>query len=216
MKYLLVVLITATLAFSPAFAYAKSDKGKGKGQGKGDGLGLELVDLEDKDDDDDDEEGDESKEDDLEDGTESDDEEEDTEDEGEEDDDKPGNNGIRHLVEELEERVDILEGLIANADLDDDGYTLAEGDCNDADFDINPGESEILGDGVDNDCDAATTDDGSFPDLVDNDEDGFFGNSPDPAALDCDDENPDVNPWATEISGNGIDDDCDGAIDELD
>ncbi|MBN1771323.1 MAG: hypothetical protein JXB32_08690 [Deltaproteobacteria bacterium] len=35
-----------------------------------------------------------------------------------------------------------------------------------------------------------------------------------PSDVDCDDTRADVNPGATEVCGNGIDDDCDGATDE--
>lgn len=40
--------------------------------------------------------------------------------------------------------------------------------------------------------------------------DGYSSNS-----IDCDDTNADVNPDALEIEDNGIDDDCDGDIDEI-
>ena len=39
------------------------------------------------------------------------------------------------------------------ADLDGDGYTEDEGDCNDGDPEINPGVREVCDDEIDNDCD---------------------------------------------------------------
>jgi hypothetical protein len=41
-------------------------------------------------------------------------------------------------------------------DLDGDGYSEAEGDCDDGDDTAYPGASEVAGDGVDNDCDGRT------------------------------------------------------------
>ena len=46
-------------------------------------------------------------------------------------------------------------------DLDLDGWGEADGDCDDSDPDINPGEAEVCGDGIDNDCDATTGDGGT-------------------------------------------------------
>ena len=97
-------------------------------------------------------------------------------------------------------------------------------DCDDTDEDINPGADEIC-DGVDNNCNGEIDETGaalSF--FADGDGDGF-GDSGDvttscvaPAGYvadssDCDDTRDFVYPGATETC-NGLDDDCDGDIDD--
>lgn len=51
-------------------------------------------------------------------------------------------------------------------------------------------------------------------DAVDMDGDGYFDIENDCSETDCDDTNADVNPGAEEICGDGIDNNCDGQIDE--
>jgi hypothetical protein len=84
------------------------------------------------------------------------------------------------------------------ADLDEDGYSEADGDCNDNEAAAYPGADEIC-DGIDNDCDGEL-----LPEELDEDNDGF--------ALcdgDCNDADPDIYPGAPEIC-DGEDSDCDG------
>ena len=101
-------------------------------------------------------------------------------------------------------------------------------DCNDTNPAIHPGQPEICGNGIDDNCDGLTD---SGTDLVgctvfyvDADGDGF-GDKNQSACLcaatalytvkvggDCNDGDPAVNPKATEIC-NGIDDNCDGITD---
>ena len=81
-------------------------------------------------------------------------------------------------------------------DLDGDGFTVDQGDCDDDDPDVNPGADEIPYDGKDNDCDPSTRDD-------DIDEDGFGIED------DCDDDDDDVNPDTEEEAYDGKDNDCD-------
>ena len=45
------------------------------------------------------------------------------------------------------------QNRIVNFDSDGDGYTPAQGDCNDFDANVNPGAPENCFDGIDNDCD---------------------------------------------------------------
>lgn len=89
-------------------------------------------------------------------------------------------------------------------DLDGDGLTEAEGDCDDRDPDTGPGASE-LPDGRDNDCDGSTDEDTV---LSDDDGDGV-------AEIDgdCDDSDDRVKPGADPVEGVA-DADCDGLADD--
>ncbi len=82
-------------------------------------------------------------------------------------------------------------------------------DCDDSEATAFPGNTEIC-DQIDNDCDG-TVDDG-----FDNDSDNFFagaGCDSYYADVDCNDSNASVYPGAPEAC-NGVDDDCDVAVDE--
>ncbi len=111
---------------------------------------------------------------------------------------------------------------LSSVDRDGDGFVESE-DCNDEDAAINPGATELC-DGVDNDCDGEVDEGVTDAFYQDADGDGF--GSPDgaiegceqqpgtvPSATDCDDGNPDVHPGANEVC-NGVDEDCDGLVDE--
>lgn len=108
-------------------------------------------------------------------------------------------------------------------DNDGDGFSIAEGDCNDADETIHPARGDVFGDRIDNDCDG-WADNG--PDDVDDDGDGFCESGRDQngdgvcrgpgerggfSGGDCNDSDPNINPAleGSEIEHNNIDDDCD-------
>ncbi|HRK82343.1 MAG TPA: MopE-related protein [Saprospiraceae bacterium] len=106
------------------------------------------------------------------------------------------------------------------------GYSTVAGDCNDNNANINPNAAEVC-DGIDNDCDSMIDEGLSFTTYyVDNDGDGFgTGNGQtlcsnpgagySTVAGDCNDNNADIKPNATEVC-DGIDNDCDGLVDSAD
>ena len=93
-------------------------------------------------------------------------------------------------------------------DVDGDGFEGAQcspspslKDCKDDDPHIFPGAPDLCGDGIAQNC----VQDGSCS--CDNDKDKYC------APADCDDNNPNVHPWATEKCDR-VDNDCDSLIDE--
>jgi large repetitive protein len=112
------------------------------------------------------------------------------------------------------------------------GQVTDDRDCDDADAAVNPGATEVCN-SVDDDCDGAVDDDDSGLDLstagtwyVDGDSDGYgdaatgvetcvqpSGTVTD--ATDCDDTTAAISPADNEIC-NGVDDDCDGDVDDDD
>lgn len=86
------------------------------------------------------------------------------------------------------------------------------GDCNDLNAAVFPGQTEIVGNRFDDDCDGladeAANGDPST-DTGDTDDDGQSIQSGD-----CDDTNSIVRSGNAEVPGNSIDDDCDGLADE--
>jgi len=117
--------------------------------------------------------------------------------------------------------------LVAAAkDRDDDGHIawqLGGDDCDDDESEAHPDKVELCGDGIDNDCDGATDDDGVNAQLwyPDADGDGFAVDAPISACtqpadhrvsldagLDCDDQKDSTHPGAPDDWYDGIDSDC--------
>jgi hypothetical protein len=110
--------------------------------------------------------------------------------------------------ETCESQVDVdCDGLLPGDDTD--GDTVANClDCQPHLAAMAPGSQEIC-DGLDNDCD------GQLPrDEVDVDRDGTPACEGAEEAADCDDGDPLVGPRRHEDCQNGLDDDCDGSVDE--
>jgi hypothetical protein len=104
------------------------------------------------------------------------------------------------------------------------GLVTIGGDCNDASAAINPGALEVC-DGIDNNCDGAIDLGTGTTWYLDADGDGFAGGAisilacTQPAGYtfmlgDCDDADPSINPAAFDACPDGIDNNCNGQVDE--
>lgn len=94
-------------------------------------------------------------------------------------------------------------------DADGDGAASAI-DCNDADPSVYPGATEILDDGIDQDCD------GSDLSAANADFDGDGHPSEAAGGDDCNDNDASINPDSSEVWYDGIDQNCDGNDDDQD
>jgi hypothetical protein len=103
------------------------------------------------------------------------------------------------------------------------GYVANSSDCDDSNFSVNPGATELCN-GIDDNC-FGGIDEGCITYYEDADGDGY-GNpgvsvsspAPPPGYVansgDCDDTNANIHPGATELCNNLRDDDCDGHTNE--
>jgi hypothetical protein len=125
---------------------------------------------------------------------------------------------------------DTIVFSVIDGDADGDGHVSVElggDDCDDTNADVGPSAPELCND-RDDDCDGEIDEDPVDPDTWYTDADGdTFGDLDAPQyacdmpagtvadATDCDDGDPAIYPGADELC-NGVDDDCDGEIDEDD
>ncbi len=110
--------------------------------------------------------------------------------------------------------------LLGCLDQDGDGYSDRE-DCADWDPTIHPDAEEIC-DRIDNNCDMLIDELDEVRGYIDFDGDGFYGTATTSVCGevsetldDCDDKASDIRPDTVEICGDGVDNDCNGEIDEV-
>jgi hypothetical protein len=120
-----------------------------------------------------------------------------------------------------------VSGASVEACLEPSGYSGVRTDCDDADAAAHPGAQEVCNTGTDDDCDGLADDADSSTAASslrtwyrDTDGDGYGDPTASTAACarpsgyaanstDCDDSEETIHPGATEVCGDGLDNDCD-------
>jgi len=104
------------------------------------------------------------------------------------------------------------------------GYVTSSSDCNDGNASINPAATEVCNT-ADDDCDGQINEGVGSIYYADTDGDGYGNASSSTTACaqpagyvtssnDCNDGNASINPGASEVCGNTVDENCSGAVDE--
>jgi len=111
-------------------------------------------------------------------------------------------------------------------DADNDGYfavSCGGDDCDDNNSSINPRVSEKCNTSIDENCNGLIDEEGcmNISDCIDEDRDGFVSctycancSTCNMSKCDCNDNNPHISPSQKEICNDGIDNNCNGLIDE--
>ena len=112
-------------------------------------------------------------------------------------------------MDRFPDAVDDCPDVLDPDQVDTDGDGVGDG-CDNCPAWVNTWQEDRDGDGYGDRCDCPGFEEepGVHPGS-DLDGDGYLA-----CDDDCDDTNPEVHPGHAEVRGNGIDDDCDGAIDE--
>ncbi|UCF92033.1 MAG: DVUA0089 family protein [Desulfobacterales bacterium] len=128
----------------------------------------------------------------------------------------------------------IIASIPTDQDCDGDGWTIDAGDCDDNNFAVHPGATEVCGNGVDEDCDGGDLScTGAATWYKDADGDGYSDGTSTTSASrpggiyflptelsavsgDCNDNAADIHPGTRERCHDGVDNDCDGRTDDRD
>lgn len=151
---------------------------------------------------------------------------------GLDDDDDPGATGQTTFYQDADDDNHGVPTATKSACDGGVGWAAVDDDCDDAEARVHPGRAEICDAGdVDENCDGVADDLDSAPVgqlayYEDADGDGYGTGASEvscepvlgrvPAGGDCDEGDIAINPAAPELCGTGVDEDCDGQVDEAD